>query len=68
MNSKATVEKKNLEVALLLSTHKKLVALTGVTKADLATLTAQFLQLFSKNTYSKKGIERIMKGLEAITS
>ncbi|MCA3039035.1 MAG: pentapeptide repeat-containing protein [Rhodocyclaceae bacterium] len=68
MNSKATVEKKNLEVALLLSTHKKLVALTGVTKADLATLTAQFLQLFSKNTYSKKGIERIMKRLEAITS
>ena len=62
------LENKNLEVALLLSTHKKLVALSGITKADLETLAAQFLHLSSYNTSSKKRNEAMKKELEAITS
>ena len=62
------VEKKNLEVALLLSTHRKLVALSGVTQADVDTLTAQFLHLSSTSTKTKKRIKAIKKELEAIKS
>ena len=68
MHSNLRVEKKSLEVALLLSTHKKLVALSGVTKADLETLVAQFLHLSSVHTNSKKRIAAIKKELEAIKS
>jgi hypothetical protein len=68
VNSNIMVEKKNLEVALLLSTHKKLVALSGITKADLETLAAQFLHLSSNNTSSKKRIEAMKKEFQAITS
>jgi hypothetical protein len=59
-------ESKNLEVTLLVSTHKKLVALSSVTKEDVATLAAQLLRLSREPLILKNSIEAIE--FEVITS